>query len=154
MRRVTQCPGYSLPALISIQVALDQIIRESSLSSSLLISDVHSSFLHFRALSILFPRFSIYSNFPGLQKSARSQILLHNSITLPLHGFSHIPISNIHYTKLPTEDFVRRERKKEGIIYDLLKFPFTSRIKCQHHSLLPFFQHQKKICPSSPTRIQ
>lgn len=89
---------------------------------------------------------------PVLQKSARSQILLHNSITLPLHGFSHIPILNIHYTKLPTEDFVRR--KKERIIYDLLKFPSTSRIKRQHHSLLPFFQHQKKIRPSSCVRLQ
>lgn len=94
---------------------------------------------------ILVPSYLFFS--PGfqislvLQKLGRSQILLHNSITLPLLGFSHIPISNIHYTKLPTDDFVRRQRKKEGIIYDLLKFPSTSRIK--YVSTTPSFLFSK-----------
>lgn len=71
-----------------------------------------------------------------LQKSASSQILLHNSIILPLLGFSHTPISNIHYTKLPTDDFFRRQKEKKMVSF-MIYWNFPPLLKSDMSA--PFF---------------
>lgn len=143
-----------MSTLGSVSVALDKTVRESSLSS-LLASDVHNSFPHFRSLlSILFSRFSVCSNFLGFSK-------INKVPNIPAQFYYFVPswvphphpISNIHYTKLPTKDFVRRERKKEGIMIYWNSPPFLeSNVSTFPYFL--FFQPQKKIYSSSPTRIQ
>lgn len=119
MKRFTQGRGCRLPAFILTQAALDEIIRESSLSSSHLTSDFHGFCLHVSALlPILIPIFFNMLKLPWFSKNHQGPKYWGTVLLLVLSWVSlTFPISNLYYTEFSADDFVRRERKEEAINY-------------------------------------
>lgn len=160
MKRFTQRRGCHLPAFILIQVALDEIIRESSLSSSPLTSDFHSFFLHVSALlPILIPIFFSMLKLAWFSKNPQPPKYWGTVLLLVLSWASlTFSISNIYYTELSSDDFVRRERKEEAINYywdsprlaELnISAPFLTSYPQVSEENMPLFPYNAAACATN-----